>query len=169
MREAHREQLLQRVFAEKTWPGADAAGDGRFDRAVLFDVLASLVFAQRPIDAAGKEVADSFDLGPRGPFILSLIDRGLCYPKDLATVLRIGPSLVTAEIARLTEAGLVATTAGTDRRRTQLSLTPRGEAVNATARNRLVAIVEQNLSAYSAEDVSLFAGMLRAVGRFPGD
>lgn len=160
MNSEERGRLLEQAFAGRVdWDGG-AHGVGI---AVLHEIIVGLVFAQRPIRAAGQEAAQKHDLGPRGPFILSLIDRGIRFPKDLATVLGVGRSLVTAELVRLTEAGLVSSATASDRRKTELSLTPLGKAVNDTLRAKLVGYLRDNLSAYSEEQVALFAQMLRAM------
>ncbi len=162
-----RERLLGLVFAEGS-ARAPGSSENRVDPAVLADVIAGLVFAQRPITEAGKEAAQLYDLGPRGTFILSLVSRGVRYPKDLAIVLRVGRSLVSAELSRLTDAGLITATEGDDRRRTELSLTPLGESVNASVRSKLTGSLERSLAAYSADQIALFAQMLREVGRGAG-
>ena len=164
MSDKQREQLLELVFADGGKQREKAGGSG-FDPAVLADVIAGLVFAQRPINSAAKAAAEAYDLGPRGPFILSLISRGVCYPKDLAMILRVGRSLVTAEIVRLTEAGLISAQAGDDRRRSRLSLTPSGERVNLSVRAQIVDLLTHSLSGYTADQLLLFSKMLREVGR----
>lgn len=168
MSNQQRERLLEQIFAKGSAKGSGTSGQ-RIDPAVLSDIIAGLVFAQRPINSAGKEATERLDLGPRGTFILSLVNRGVRYPKDLAMVLQVGRSLISSELSRLTEAGLIATTAGDDRRRSELSLTAAGEAVNTAVRARLVAKLELGLSDYSADQAQLFARMLRDVGRVSPD
>lgn len=124
-------------------------------------VLEGLALAQRPIKAATRSVTRRFGLGPRGAFILSLISGGVCYPLELSLALRVGRSLVTAELDRLRDAGLVlATPNETDRRRSQLALTPLGEATCEEVRAAMRAIVVRNLNGYSAEEIRLFGRML---------
>jgi DNA-binding MarR family transcriptional regulator len=129
-------------------------------------VVEGLAFGQRPIRAAAREVTERFGLGPRGAFILSLISSGICYPLELATALKIGRSLVTAELDKLRDAGLVTATPGAeDRRRSRLALTPAGEAACEEVRGTMQRIVTRNLAGYSPEEVRLFIRMLRDVRR----
>lgn len=160
--DTEREHLLARVF-EKT-PADEIPGlQGQFETAVLSRIIVGLIFSQRPIGAATQEMTERHDLGPRGAFMLSLIKRGVAFPKDLATILRIGRSLVTAELARLTEAGLVVTIAHEDRRRSQLQLTALGEEANTQVRGRLLATLEHRLAGYSPQQVALLADMLETL------
>lgn len=123
-----------------------------------------LAFAQRPLQDGKENVTRQFKLGPRGAFILNLLSSGLLYPLDLANALCCGRSLITAELARLTEAGLVATRPGqVDRRRTELTLTAEGEAACAAIRSETSRIILANLAGYTPDDVRKFAEMLRAV------
>jgi DNA-binding MarR family transcriptional regulator len=131
-------------------------------------IITGLVFAQRPIATAGQSLTERHDLGPRGAFMLSLIGNGVLYPNDLATLLRIGRSLVTAELSRLTEAGLVASEPDDDRRRTRLTLTPLGICANATFRTAIIRSIEENLAGYSLDQVKLFATMLLKVQAMGG-
>lgn len=155
-----RNRLLDEVFEQ---PAASLDRPTRFSPELISEITMGLVFAQRPIAAAGEVVTARYDLGPRGAFMLSLIDRGVHYPNDLAKVLRIGRSLVTSELARLTEAGLVEAEAGEDRRRTLLALTPAGRVANSAFRNGIVDHIERALGRYTPEEVRLFTAMLLAV------
>ena len=74
-------------------------------------VVEGLAYGQRPLRAATRQVTRQYDLGPRGPWILSLIWSGKCYPLELSQALKTGRSLITAELARLTRAGLITATA----------------------------------------------------------
>ena len=157
MTQDRRDALLQHLLSRTDSAPRDA---GRIDPALLSRILAGMVFAQRPINAAGRAITERFDLGPRGAFILSVIDRGVTYPKDLAELLRIGRSLAPAALARLTDAGLITTRAGDDRRRSLLQLTPLGQQVTAQFRTSLSAMLESRLQAYSRDQIDLFAAML---------
>lgn len=165
MSDASREHILQRVLADaassdlQRKPGKDSNAD-------LDQIIAGLVFAQRPIRDAAQVIQERYDLGPRGSFILSLIDKGVLYPLELATVLRIGKSLVTAELNRLISAGLVNAAPGQpDRRRSQLSLTPAGKNAAAAFRETMHAVLKRSLEQYSAKELRLFARMLGDVRR----
>lgn len=129
-------------------------------------VCEGLSFGQRPIRAAARDVTLRHGLGPRGAFILSLISNGIVYPLELAAVFKVGRSLITAELARLTEAGLIAATPGKeDRRRSQLKLTPAGEEACKEVRTAMARIISRNLAGYSVEEVRLFSRMLHDVRR----
>ena len=133
-------------------------------------VAEGLAYAQRPLRAATRQVTQHYDLGPRGAWILSLISGGRCYPLDLSKALKAGRSLITAELVRLTRAGLVTATADSeDRRRSQLALTPLGQQACERVRAEMARIVRRNLSAYSPDQVRLFISMLRDVRRLEAD
>jgi len=136
----------------------------------LSPVLEGLAFTQRPLRAATRQVTRAYDLGPRGAFILSLISSGKIYPLDLSEMLKAGRSLITAELARLTEAGLVSASPGRhDRRRSELSLTPLGQQACQRVRDEMARIVRRNLAGYSVDEVMLFARMLRDVRQLEED
>ncbi len=136
----------------------------------LSHVLEGLAFAHRPLRAATLKVTRQYDLGPRGAFILSLISGGKIYPLDLSEMLKAGRSLITAELSRLTEAGLVTASPGRhDRRRSELSLTPLGQKACQRVREEMARIVQRNLAGYSIDELMLFARMLRDVRQLEED
>lgn len=119
-------------------------------------------FVSRALRATTDKVTKAYDLGPRGAWILNLLSHDVIYPLDLARLLCVGRSLITAELARLTEAGLVTTKPGeADRRRTELTLTALGQIACQSIRDEMAASVRHNLAVYSAEEIRLFAQMLR--------
>jgi DNA-binding MarR family transcriptional regulator len=129
-------------------------------------IIEGLVFAGRPIDEATKAVTSQYDLGPRGCYILSAINSGITFPLELASLLRIGRSLVTAELNRLSAASLIASAPGKDdRRRSELSLTATGRRASAEVSTRLNQIIRGNLAGYTAEQVRLFSRMLADVSK----
>lgn len=133
-------------------------------------VLEGLAFAQRPIRAATRKVTMRHKLGPRGAFILSLISGGVRYPLDLSVALKVGRSLVTAELDRLREAGLITSTPGEeDRRRSQLALTEEGAKACEEVRLAMRRMISRNLEGYSAEEIRLFGRMLRDARRLDDD
>ncbi len=124
-----------------------------------------IAFANRALRATTNAVTEKYDLGPRGAWILNLLSHGPAFPLDLAQLLCVGRSLITAELTRLTDAGLVTTRTGTDRRRTELTLTPLGQAACQLIRDEMQASALRNLASYSADEVKLFARMLRDLRR----
>ena len=130
-------------------------------------------FASRPMYEATRNITEEFSLGPRGAWILGLIDNGHIYPLDITNVFRIGRSLISAELARLTEAGLITSAKNPeDRRRTALTLTPLGRDARRRAKEQLAALVLGRLKDYSREEMMLCARMLhdwRANGPSEGE
>ena len=170
MTRTSRQKVLERFESPKAKGARAVAADGpaSMEWSELGLVVEGLAFAGRPIRHAAGSVTRRFGLGPRGAFILSLVSGGVAYPNELALALRTGRSLITAELTRLTEAGLVEATPGeTDRRRSRLSLTPAGEAACEEVRNAMRGFVTRNLAAYSADEVRLFIRMLRDVREIP--
>lgn len=167
MKGTPREELLRRAFSHQETDGRrHASSAGVIAWSEIAPIIEGLVFAGRPIGDATAEVTQRYDLGPRGCYILSAIDRGITYPLDLASLIGIGRSLVTFELNRLTSAGLVTSTPDKkDRRRAELSLTDLGRLASAEVRSNLERIVRGNLVGYSVEEIRLFARMLADAGR----
>lgn len=133
-------------------------------------VIEGLAFSARPLKAATREVTARYALGPRGTFILSLIANGLRYPADISQTLMVGRSLVTAELGRLTDAGLISARPGArDRRRSELALTPRGRAACDEVRAEMARLIRHNLGDYSRAQIELFACMLRDARKVDGE
>ena len=169
-----RDALLARVTRRTPAKALPSRPDARTVDDLGWDELGRLVegmvWAQRPIRAAAHAITQQHDLGPRGAFILSLIEGGLVFPHELATALRIGRSLITAELVRLTEAGLVTATPGKqDRRRSELALTPSGHAACEAVRTAMARIIRRNLTGFSADEVRRLTTMLLAVSRLTDD
>ena len=122
-----------------------------------------LSFGPRSMKAGIRSVTDEHSLGPRGAWILILISNGqVVFPLDLTNFFRVGRSLITAELTRLTEARLITyKKSGTDRRRVELAVTPLGEKACQRVRDELSRLVVQRLSSYTREDVLLCARILR--------
>ncbi len=121
-----------------------------------------LVFAQRPILAATKGVTERNSLGPRGAWLLNLISAGVNFPHELSEVMGIGRSLMSAELARLTDAGLIVSKPGaTDKRRTELALTDKGEAEHKVIHAEIERILRAGLAKYAPDEVRLVTRMLR--------
>lgn len=169
-----RREVLGRIEGKPLAPQAPRAVPGDGPTSMPWEelglVVEGLALGQRPIRAAAAAVTKRNGLGPRGAYILSLISGGVVYPNELALALKIGRSLITAELTRLTEAGLVTAEPGeTDRRRSRLSLTAEGQAACEEVRAAMRAFVTRNLAAYSAEDIRLFIRMLRDVRQLAPD
>lgn len=121
-----------------------------------------LVFAQRPIHAATKGVTERNSLGPRGAWLLNLISAGVNFPHELSEVMGIGRSLMSAELVRLTDAGLIVSKPGaTDKRRTELALTDKGEVEHKVIHAEIERILRAGLVNYSPDEVRMFTRMLR--------
>lgn len=119
-------------------------------------------FASRPFKAAIKEVTAQYSLGPRGAWMLLLISNGDHYPLDLANMFHIGRSLITAELAQLTEAGLITSRrSAADGRRMELALTHSGAKACVRIREAITRLVNERLSAYSREELLLCSKILR--------
>ena len=170
-----RKQILDRIEVNPLARMAPLADSGGGPASLPWEelglVVQGLALGQRPIRAAAAGVTKRFGLGPRGAYILSLISGGVVYPNELALALKIGRSLITAELTRLTDAGLIRAEPGeTDRRRSQLSLTPDGEAACDEVRLAMRGFVTRNLAGYSVDEIRLFIRMLRDVRRLePGE
>lgn len=161
---------IQPQSQPQSQPKSDVPDVASLSWAELGPLLEGLAFAQRPLLAATRQVTRQYDLGPRGAFILSLISSGKIYPLDLSDMLKAGRSLITAELGRLTEAGLVTASPGRhDRRRSELTLTKLGQEACQRVRDEMARIVRRNLAGYSAEEVMLFARMLLDVRQLEED
>jgi DNA-binding MarR family transcriptional regulator len=119
--------------------------------------------ASRPMGLAVKAISEEYSLGPRGAWITVLIAaKQVSFPLDLTNVFQIGRSLITAELTRLTEAGLIAYgKSASDGRRVELKLTPLGDSVQRRVKEELSKLVLERLSSYKREDVLVCARMLR--------
>jgi DNA-binding MarR family transcriptional regulator len=134
-------------------------------------LVEGLAYSSRPIHASVRDVTKKLGLGRRGPFILNLVSEGAEFPNELATKFRTSRSLITADLNRLIDAGLLTSApAETDKRRTRLQLTEAGRIVCGNIRREMARIVTRNLVAYSEDETRLFMEMLQAVGRLePGE
>jgi len=110
---------------------------------------------------AAADLIERYDLGRRGAWIMGMISSGLNSPSRLSDAFCIGRSLVTAELNRLVEAGLVETRKDAkDGRRLRLHLTEIGEVENERVQASVNALVNGKLSGYSREQVMLCAEVL---------
>ncbi|PLK26207.1 MarR family winged helix-turn-helix transcriptional regulator [Novosphingobium sp. TH158] len=120
-----------------------------------------LAMAARPLHLATRTVTERYSLGPRGAWLLNLINAGIVFPHELAEVFGIGRSLISSELSRLAEAGLIESRPGaTDRRRTELALTELGNREMLAIRAGIEKNLAEALADYSAEEIRLCARML---------
>ena len=123
--------------------------------------------APRQLAKAREAITEQFDLGPRGAWILGMIGVGIDSPSGLADALRIGRSLATTELNRLSDAGLIEALRGrSDGRRSQLILTAAGHEANERLGRALTRFVNTRLAAYTRDELLLCARILRD---FAGD
>lgn len=155
-----RADTMRKIVSYHT--GTERTGD--LDWIDISFICEGIAFAQRPLREGNEKTIKQYNLGPRGAFILNLLSNGLLYPLELATALCCGRSLITAELARLTDAGLVTSRPGeVDRRRTELTLTSLGEEALNAIRAETSRIIRTNLGDYTPDEIRKFGAMLRAV------
>lgn len=165
-----REKTLRNLSSDlsRNTPPRSAKGAADIGWEEIAFLAEGLAFGPRALHAATGAVTERYNLGPRGAWILNVISHGVAYPLELSQVFCVGRSLITAELARLTEAGLVAARPGKDdRRKTELTLTDLGKQASAEIRQELSAVVRRRLAGFDADEVRLGAEMLRALSREP--
>jgi DNA-binding MarR family transcriptional regulator len=130
-------------------------------------ICEGLVLAPRPQRDATRSITAEYSLGPRGAWIAVLISIGeVVYPLDLTKFFHIGRSLITAELTRLNDAGLIVYRKSTDDgRRVQLVLTPLGQSVQRRVKAELTKLVTRGLASYTREQAILFGRMLHDFGK----
>jgi DNA-binding MarR family transcriptional regulator len=122
----------------------------------------ALTLSSRSLRNVTQDITDEYMLGPRGAWMVHLISAGRIFPSDLTQVSYCGRSLITAELTRLTDAGLITyRKSANDGRRVELALTPIGRTVERRVRETLSKFILQRLSAYTREEVLLCTRMLR--------
>lgn len=123
----------------------------------------AIALASRQWRAAVKRVRDEYALGPHGPWIIGLIARNhVVYPSDLTRVLRCGRSLISAELNKLSEAGLInCKKSEEDGRQIELTVTPLGMAANERVAESLTTMLHDRLGDYSREEILYCARILR--------
>lgn len=171
MTDSDRDDILRTIAAagnRAKAPRRPASETGELGWIEVAAIAEGLAFGPRALRAATDKVTERYDLGPRGAWILNVISHGIAYPIELATVFRVGRSLITAELSRLTDAGLIAARPGKDdRRRTELTLTPLGNKVSEQLREDLMAVIQLRLANYSAAETRLAGEILRALSHDP--
>jgi DNA-binding MarR family transcriptional regulator len=127
-------------------------------------ICEGLAFASRLLWTAIRDITDEYSLGPRGAWIVRLVGIGDMSPLDLTNVFRVGRSLITAELVRLTQADLITyKKSASDGRRVELALTTLGRTVERRVKESLTQMVTQRLSSYTREDILLCGRMLRDI------
>jgi DNA-binding MarR family transcriptional regulator len=155
-----RDQILRRIEAQHVYDEGRSA-DAPLDWSDIGFLCQGFAFAGRPLHLATSSVTQRYDLGPRGAWMLNVISAGVLFPHELSDLFHIGRSLISSELARLTEAGLIVSRPGEkDRRRTELALTELGKEVLAEIRGELAQIVQRGLAGYSTDEIRLCARML---------
>jgi DNA-binding MarR family transcriptional regulator len=123
----------------------------------------AIAIASRQWRIAAKQVREEYALGPHGPWIIGLIaSNHVVYPSDLTKVLRCGRSLISAELNKLSEAGLInCRKSEEDGRQIELSVTPLGAEMNKRVAEGLTSLLEERLVHYTREDILYCARLLR--------
>jgi DNA-binding MarR family transcriptional regulator len=125
-------------------------------------VCEGLSLSSRPLSIATKRITEEYSLGPRGAWMVLLINEGEVFPMHLTKIFQVGRSLITAELNRLADAKLITYRQhDVDGRRFELALTPLGQKVCAQVKEEIAKLVLERLKSYTREDVLLCARMLR--------
>jgi DNA-binding MarR family transcriptional regulator len=131
-------------------------------------ICEGLAFASRLLWSAIEDITEQYSLGPRGAWIVRLVGRSDMSPLELTNVFRVGRSLITAELVRLTQAKLITyEKSASDGRRVELTLTPLGRTVERRIKDSLTKLVTERLESYTREEILLCGRMLRDI-RGPG-
>lgn len=142
--------------------GVKTNGSGALSDTEIAHLCSVIGVAPRQLATAREAVTGEFDLGPRGAWMLGMIEVGIDSPSSLADALRIGRSLATTELNRLSDAGLIEARRGAgDGRRSHLTLTARGREANDRLRRALADFIDDRLGHYSRDEVMLCARILR--------
>ena len=122
----------------------------------------AITFARTQLFAPAQGIREAHRLGPRGIWILGLISSGrIRFQSDIAKLWNLARSMVTEEMNRLIEAGLVATRPDdADRRQIRLELTAKGHQVNDQLGSAFAEVINTRLAGYSHEDLALCIRLL---------
>lgn len=129
----------------------------------------ALAAARRQWRTVAQSIRTEHALGPRGPWILSLIATGqVASQAELARIYKCSRSLITLELTRLSDAGLISThKCDTDRRKFNLGLTPLGEDTHRRLCDFLVEMLEDRLTDYTRDEIMFCARMLHDLAATP--
>lgn len=126
----------------------------------------ALTSARGQFTYATKALCTEFGLGPRGPWIIGLVGREPLAPHALASLFDVGRSLITAELNKLVDAGLIVHEKDkTDGRRVILSLTPAGRKAFDRLGDDLDTFMAGRLSGHSRDDIMRCAQILTDFAR----
>jgi DNA-binding MarR family transcriptional regulator len=121
----------------------------------------SLSAARGQFSLATKAMCAEFGLAPRGPWIIGVLGKTPMAPHLLAEIFSVGRSLITAELVKLAEAGLILQERNeADGRRVTLSLTPLGRKAYDRLGTEMGSFLADRLSGYSRDEVMLCARLL---------
>lgn len=138
----------------------------KLDRDEISQFCNLVGMAPRVLAASRGAVTEKYDLGPRGAWILGLTQRGINSPSKLTEVLCIQRSLVTLELSRLSDAGLVTTSRNPeDGRRLVVKLTAKGRRVCQELED---AVEEFVLGRFAGLEREELLALLRALRSFVG-
>jgi len=127
-------------------------------------IAQGLTLASRPLKGATRSVTEEHGLGPRGAWILRLIETGqVVHPLDVTNFFHISRSVITEELAQLTQCRLIAyRKSKQDGRRVELTLTRLGEAASLRVQEELKKLIVERFSSYSQSEVLQFSRMLHS-------
>jgi DNA-binding MarR family transcriptional regulator len=121
----------------------------------------ALISARAQFSEVSKTLSSELSLGPRGPWIIGLLGKSSMSPLALSGYFSVGRSLITAELNRLADAGLInQEKCSRDGRRILLSLTPSGNQLYARLGIELERVLAGRLAGYTREEILLCAKLL---------
>lgn len=121
----------------------------------------ALSAARGQFGMATKAMCAEFGLAPRGPWIIGVLGKTPMAPHLLAEIFSVGRSLITAELVKLTDAGLIRQEKDeADGRRVTLFLTPLGRKAYDRLGTDMGSFLSTRLSGYSRDEIMLCARLL---------
>jgi len=139
----------------------DNARKPRLSADEISDFCHSLAAARDQFSHAAKAVTERFGLGPRGPWIIGIVGRMEVSPHQLADFFSVGRSLITAELNKLSDAGLILQIRDErDGRRSTITLTDLGKAAFLQLGQDLEVFLTERLRGYTPEEIRLCARLL---------
>ncbi len=124
-------------------------------------LLASIGNLSTSLGAIHARFAQERDLGPRGIWVLSWISEGQGNPGMIAQKMILPPSVISGDLNRLVDAGLVARSrSGVDARRIDYRLTDAGRELLHQAHGEYAALLGDRLASYPPEELDRLLRML---------